>query len=73
VDVSHEPSRSHTPNVQQRTHMMDPGTMDSGRVLELRDLGDGTAHLQFRDQLPLELVEQIRALLNSCRASAVPC
>ena len=39
------------------------------RLLELRDLGDGTAQLRFRDQLPLELVDKIRAVLKSGRAS----
>ncbi|HLM22393.1 MAG TPA: hypothetical protein VK390_12845 [Propionibacteriaceae bacterium] len=38
-----------------------------GRVLELRGLGDGTAHLRFRDQLPEELVQQI---LKAVRPSA---
>ena len=44
-----------------------------GRVLELRDVGDGTAHLLFRDQLPLELIKQIRAIVKSGRGSAIPC
>jgi hypothetical protein len=55
------PYRSHTPIVEQHTKK------DQGRVLELRDLCDGTAHLQFRDQLPSEVVEQIRTLLNRGR------
>jgi hypothetical protein len=42
---------------------------DQERVLELCDLGDGTAHLRFRGQLPSHLVDKIRTLLKSGRGS----